>query len=198
MPLNLDPIDVKILKALVQDGRLSFRKIAGMTGVSTPTVEDRYRKMISMGLIKRVSALIDLSKVSDAVSAFVMMRARQKDIDDVLKTLESFEEVQSVFLTAGEANIIARVFTGSSKRFQEFMNKKLMSVPVDLISTHVITGTIKEDNVIPLIDGLAVSLHCDFCGVEIAGKPFIMNYSSGKRFFCCKTCSDSYREKYKI
>jgi len=36
MPLKLDELDVKILKALYDDGRKSYREIAKIIGVSAP------------------------------------------------------------------------------------------------------------------------------------------------------------------
>jgi DNA-binding Lrp family transcriptional regulator len=40
---KLDNIDIAIFKALIQDGRKSFRQIAREIKASTPTVEARFR-----------------------------------------------------------------------------------------------------------------------------------------------------------
>ena len=39
MPFQLDDYDVRILKALLRDGRKSFRAISHETGITTPTCE---------------------------------------------------------------------------------------------------------------------------------------------------------------
>jgi DNA-binding Lrp family transcriptional regulator len=41
MPFQLDNSDVSILKALLKDGRKSFREISRETGIMTPTVKAR-------------------------------------------------------------------------------------------------------------------------------------------------------------
>lgn len=59
MPLRLDDLDVAILESLIKDGRKSFRQIAREIGVSTPTVQAHYSRMINMGLIKGIIPYID-------------------------------------------------------------------------------------------------------------------------------------------
>jgi Lrp/AsnC family leucine-responsive transcriptional regulator len=63
LPVDLDDIDIAILKSLMEDGRKSFRAISREIKVSTPTVKSRYESLVNMGLIKAVKPEIDLSKV---------------------------------------------------------------------------------------------------------------------------------------
>ncbi len=42
MPFQLDDYDVAILKALMKEGRKSFRQISRETGITTPTVRARF------------------------------------------------------------------------------------------------------------------------------------------------------------
>jgi Lrp/AsnC family leucine-responsive transcriptional regulator len=63
MPLNLDDIDVSILKSLIEDGRKSFRQISRETGITTPTVKARYERLINVGFIKGVIPVFDFEKI---------------------------------------------------------------------------------------------------------------------------------------
>jgi Lrp/AsnC family leucine-responsive transcriptional regulator len=47
----------------MEDGRKSFRAISREIKVSTPTVKNRYERLVNIGLIKSVEPEIDLSKV---------------------------------------------------------------------------------------------------------------------------------------
>ncbi|MDG6991574.1 MAG: winged helix-turn-helix transcriptional regulator, partial [Nitrososphaerota archaeon] len=67
MPLKLDETDTSILKALMNDGRLSFRQIASQIGVTTPTVESRVKKMMESGVIKKIAPILDIDKVERGV-----------------------------------------------------------------------------------------------------------------------------------
>lgn len=65
MPHKLDDIDIGIVTSLQQDGRKSFRQISREIGVSTPTVQARYQRLVNIGLIKSISPIIDSTNIID-------------------------------------------------------------------------------------------------------------------------------------
>jgi DNA-binding Lrp family transcriptional regulator len=67
MPLKLDSYDVSILKALLKDGRKSFREISRETGITTPTVKSRFDRLVNVGFIKSVSPILDFNIVEEEV-----------------------------------------------------------------------------------------------------------------------------------
>ncbi len=196
MPLKLDEMDTAILRALMKDGRLSFRQIATQVGVTTPTVESRVKKMTESGVIKKIAPILDIDKVEKGVAALLMLKVNLAEVDQVLGKLAPLDEVRSIFLTTGGSNVIVRVATSSNEAFQEFLNKQVSSLAADVVSSEVITRTVKDEQGVALYGDMAVALVCDYCGGEIGGKPFTLNVDQGKRFFCCKTCLSSYKEKY--
>ena len=196
MPLKLDETDTSILKALMKDGRLSFRQIASQVGVTTPTVESRVRKMTESGVIKKIAPILDIDKVERGVSALLMMKAELSKVNSVLEKLTPLDEVRSIFLSSGQANVIVRVAASSNEALQNFLNEKVASLGVDVVSSEVIMRTVKDEQGVALYGEMAVALVCDYCGGEITGKPFTLNVEQGTRFFCCKTCLASYKEKY--
>jgi len=66
MPYELDDIDIGIITSLQEDGRKSFRQISRELNISTPTIQSRYQRLVSIGLIKSVSPIIDSSKINDS------------------------------------------------------------------------------------------------------------------------------------
>ena len=60
MPYKFDKVDSAILKVLMEDGRRSHRQIAKITGVSSPTVETRIRRMYETGLITKIIPRVSL------------------------------------------------------------------------------------------------------------------------------------------
>ena len=67
MPFQLDDYDVAILKALMKDGRKSFRQISRETGITTPTVRARFERLINVGFIKSVSPVFDFGVVEENI-----------------------------------------------------------------------------------------------------------------------------------
>jgi Lrp/AsnC family leucine-responsive transcriptional regulator len=64
MAVDLSDKDIAVLKALLRDGRKSFRQISKETGISTPTVKNRFSRLLNMGVIKSISPILDLDKIS--------------------------------------------------------------------------------------------------------------------------------------
>jgi DNA-binding Lrp family transcriptional regulator len=67
MPFQLDDYDVAILKALIKDGRKSFRQISRETDITTPTVRARFERLINVGFIKSVSPIFDFGVVEENI-----------------------------------------------------------------------------------------------------------------------------------
>jgi DNA-binding Lrp family transcriptional regulator len=59
MPYQLDDRDVSILKSLLKDGRKSFRQVSRETGLTTPTVKARFKRLVNVGFVKSVSPIFD-------------------------------------------------------------------------------------------------------------------------------------------
>lgn len=105
--------------------------------------------------------------------------------------------MRSVYLTTGESNLAVRVITDTAEGLQSFINEEIAKLPGTLtISTVVITRTVKDEQGVIIKPGLAIKLKCEFCGQEITGDPQMFKVGEQDRYFCCKTCLNSYKEKY--
>ncbi|MCH7647249.1 MAG: AsnC family transcriptional regulator [Thaumarchaeota archaeon] len=87
MPYELDDIDIGIVTSLQEDGRKSFRQISRELGISTPTVQARYQRLVNIGLIKSISPVIDSTNIID----------EQKE----LVHASDFDESHSIHLKSG-------------------------------------------------------------------------------------------------
>lgn len=180
----------------MKDGRLSFRQIATQVGVTTPTVESRVKRMTESGVIKKIAPILDIDKVEKGVAALLMLKVGLGKVNETLEKLTPLDEVRSIFLSTGSANMVVRVATSSNEAFQKFLDEQVAALGADVVSSEVITRTVKDEQGVALYGEMAVALVCDFCGGEISGKPFTFNVGEGKRFFCCRTCLSDYKAKY--
>ena len=81
MLVDLDGIDIAILKSLMENGRKSFRAISREIIISTPTVKSRYERLVNIGLIKSVKSEIDLSKVDKGKQSNVFEYETIKELE---------------------------------------------------------------------------------------------------------------------
>lgn len=194
----MDETDIAILQALIKDGRKPLRQISKLASVSTPTVESRIRRMYDAGLIKKIIPLLDMDKVENGILSNVILKVDYLKLEEVIKNLEQIEKVRSIYTVAGENNLIIKIFAQDVKELQDFLTKSIAKLDgVTVISNNIIAKVVKEEPAIILRPGLGVRVICDFCSREIKGKPETFRIKDSERFFCCKTCLSSYREKYK-
>jgi len=196
LPARLDETDVAIIKALMEDGRRSFRDIARVASVSTPTVESRVKRMFNMGIIRKIVPLLDPEKISEGVAAIINLKVETPELENFSKKLAEMEEVRNICVVTGESNLTIRVLVNDMKALQDFLTKELAKAPVKIVSTNVVTKTVKEEQGVIIRPGLGIRLNCDLCGREIEGNPETFRIGEQTRNFCCKTCLQSYKEKY--
>jgi len=143
--MRLDETDVKILKALAFDARLSSRQIAKQCDVSIGTVLSRMKRMEKEGIIKSYSALLDQEKIGyelTVVSEITVSKGRLLEMENEIARLPN---VCCVYDVTGltDAVIIAK-FKGREELSK--FTKRLLALPfVERTNTHVVLTTIKED-----------------------------------------------------
>jgi Lrp/AsnC family transcriptional regulator for asnA, asnC and gidA len=197
MSVKLDETDAGILKALMEDGRRSLREIARIVSVSTPTVESRLKRLFDMGVIRKISPLLDPDKIEHGVYVLINLKVDTSKLEDVSSRLAEMEEVRCVFMVTGECNLTVRVVADSMKSLQEFMTTKIAAFQgVQLVSSNVITKIVKEEQGVIIRPSLRVHLRCDYCNGKIEGEPHRLRVGERDRYFCCRVCLDSYKEKY--
>jgi len=86
MPHELDDIDIGIVTSLQEDGRKSFRQISRELGISTPTVQARYQRLVNIGLIKSISPIIDLTNIVNKRKGQLKTHGSHKSHDVNLKS----------------------------------------------------------------------------------------------------------------
>lgn len=198
MPVLLDRIDNAILQALMKDGRMSLRQIAKVVGVSAPTVELRFKRMLNMGFIKKIVPIFDTDKLELGISALLFLRVLASKALDVAKELSQIDEVRSVFTTSGDSNMVVKVVVDRLEALEALTRKKISVIEgVRSVSSQIITRTIKDEQNLILKPGVAINLTCNYCRGEIVKEPRMLRFGEYERYFCCGSCLTLYKEKYK-
>lgn len=198
MPYKFDRVDSAILQTLMEDGRRSHRQIAKITGVSSPTVEIRIRRMYETGLITKIIPRFNSDKIADGLTALITFQVNDNVLQDIATKFSHLEEVKSIFLVTGESNMMVRVVLSNAKDLQDFIsNRSKEFEELKVVSSRIVTKTIKDEQGIIIKNNLGITLSCDFCKADIAGKPVMLRVGQGERYFCCKVCREAYNKKYK-
>lgn len=127
----LSPIDVKILDALQDDGRITNQQLSERVGLSPSPCLRRVRALEEDGVIDRYVALVNPAAIGLNVTAFVRVRLERQD-DQRLKTFEdmiaSFPEVMECYLMTGDCDYQLRVLVPSLDAFEDFLRQRLTKI----------------------------------------------------------------------
>lgn len=143
--MGLDDVDVKILKALTADARLSSRQIAKQCGISIGTALSRIKRMEGEGIIKGYTALLDQEKLGYELTVVTEITVSKGRLLEMEKEIAHIPNVCCVYDLTGlaDAAIIAKF---KNREDLSKFTKHLLSLPyVERTNTHVVLTTIKED-----------------------------------------------------
>jgi DNA-binding Lrp family transcriptional regulator len=143
--MELDETDVKILKVLLSDSRLSSRQIAKQCDISIGTVLSRIRKMEHEGIITGYTALLDQEKLGYELTVVTEITVSKGRLLEMENEIARIPNVCGVYDLTGlsDAAIIAKF---KNREDLSKFTKKLLSLPfVERTNTHVVLTTIKED-----------------------------------------------------
>ena len=142
---TLDEIDIKILRKLISDARLSYRNIAEQIGVSPPTVLARVEKLEKNKIIKYYSALLDHEKLGYDLTAIIEVTALKNKVVEVERVLSKYENVCAIYDITGLTDMIIVAKFRNRKELSNFVKKELSIPSVQRTNTHLVFITVKED-----------------------------------------------------
>jgi len=122
---DLDPVDLRILALLLEDGRASATVIADKVGLSRPAVADRIEKLERHGVIRGYTVVADPKSVGKGVTAFVAAR-KAEGLDAKARKafvqLMASEQILEAHSVAGEDCYLLKVRTDDINSLSSVLN----------------------------------------------------------------------------
>jgi Lrp/AsnC family leucine-responsive transcriptional regulator len=129
---GLDRFDLKILAALAEDGRISWRDLAARIGLSlTPTLR-RVRRLETEGYIEGYGARLAEDRLGATISVFVSVTLSAQTEEAIRRFEQEIvraPEVMSCFLMTGGADYMLRVVAPDLAGYQSFLMNTLTRIP---------------------------------------------------------------------
>lgn len=132
MSKPLDRIDRKIMRALVEDGRLTNTQLAEIVGLSPAPCWQRVRRLESDGYIAGYTAVLDQSMLGVKETVLLEVTLDRHDDEAVAnfgKAMAALPEVMEVYLTTGEYDYFIKVAVEGTQGYADFLGKKLYKIP---------------------------------------------------------------------
>ncbi len=141
---KVDQLDLDILKELRQDGRQSYRKLAGKLNVATGTVQARIKRMEDSGIITGYHAGINFAKIGFNITAIIGVMGKQDVMRDLEQKLAKNKNVYGVYMVTGEYDILIAVKFKEIHDLNDFIRENFTKEGIDKTVTFLVLETFKE------------------------------------------------------
>jgi len=191
--VRLDALDIRIVRLLHEDARLSFREIAEKVGSTNPTVSARVKALEDIGLLRSYRAQVDHA-VLGTQSYVVSIRTHPPSVETAFMEVRSLRGATSLFLLPG-GQIVAHFHLRPPAHTLAQLHRDLARLP-GLISYDA-TEVLESQEGSPLEDiPENVEVPCHQCRGPIHGDPVKGRFGERVHVFCCRHCLGTFRERF--
>jgi Lrp/AsnC family transcriptional regulator, regulator for asnA, asnC and gidA len=118
---RLDDVDRALIEALQQNGRDSFRRIAGEVGVSEATIRSRYQRLCEDGIVQVTAVTNPLGLGFDAM-AMVGVRTSGPP-EDAAERIAQLDEADYVVVAAGQFDLLVELVCVDRRHLLDVTNR---------------------------------------------------------------------------
>lgn len=121
---TLDKIDLKILRIMQKNSKLTTKELALQVNLSTTPVFERLKRLESEGYIKKYVAILDAEKLNFGFVVFCSVKLRRMNRDiarDFTSMIQDIPEVTECYNISGEYDYLLKIHAPDMKYYQEFI-----------------------------------------------------------------------------
>jgi Lrp/AsnC family transcriptional regulator for asnA, asnC and gidA len=124
---QLDEADLRIIDALVLDGRANSRSMTSFTGLTEETIGSRIRSLVGRNIIA-ITAVFDWWAAGYHWDLFVAVRCEAGAVRSVVNALVPLDEVISISTLLGPIDLVLHVLCHDRQEFVGFLTSNLPQI----------------------------------------------------------------------
>jgi len=152
--MKLDDIDLRILAAVQQNGRITKLRLAELAGLSPTPCWLRLRKLEQAGLIQGYHARLAPRRIAPIATIIVevtLANHRQSDFDRFEQSIAATPEITACWSVGGGVDYFLKVMTRDIDAYQRLIDGMLTAnIGIDRYFTYIVTRSVKDDGAVPM------------------------------------------------
>ncbi len=152
--IQLDNIDLEILRLLQNDSQINNSELARRINLSQPATHKRIKRLHKLGVIQRHVALLNRELIGLDLVCFMQIRLRTHSKDALTNfqaTIEALTAVLECYHLTGEFDYLLKVVFKNRRELENFITSKLIPrSEVFQINTSIVLSEVKSTTVLPL------------------------------------------------
>ncbi len=141
----VDELEIKIVRALNQNSRKSFREIAKEIGTSAPVVISKIKRLEKMGAIKGYIPILDPEYFGYNLVAVVALRISHGKLIETQEKIAEDSQVFAIYDVTGDWDSIVIAHFKSREDLNKFIKNVLSLRYVDRTVTHIVLNVVKDE-----------------------------------------------------
>ena len=150
MTEKLDETDLKILRTLQKNAKLTTKELADAVHLTPTPVFERQKRLERQGYIKKYVAILDPDKLNQSLQVFCKVKLKQINheiADAFTRRIMRIPEVTECYNTSGNYDYLLKVRAADMKQYQEFVLNKLGEIEsLASIESTFVMSEIKKYN----------------------------------------------------
>ncbi len=147
----MDDIDIKIIKLLEENGRLSHEEISKLLHISRPAVHQRVGKLEKSGIIKGYRCIVDWRRLEQKIKALIFVKVKCQNFKEIVGRIVDMRipnvTIAECHRLAGEWCIMLKVRVSAPENITELIDEMVKIPEVHETSTTFILSTIYENGI---------------------------------------------------
>lgn len=126
-PVRLDAVDVRLLRLLVADARVSQRALARELHMSPPAIGERIARLERAGVIRGYTVDLDWSALGFTTQVYLAVTANTERAS-ILTQLHAIPEVEDIAVVTGSMDLLARVRVRDHNHLRELLFERIWRI----------------------------------------------------------------------
>lgn len=144
--MELDEVDIKVLKILQADGRTALSEIARRLDMGAATIHERAKALEAEGYIKEYRAVLDAELLGVDQVAFVRVDTEPGRSSEVAERLVEESLVQEIYEITGDEDLLLKARFAERSDLTSLLGDIGTYDGIKATSTDLALRTVKEDN----------------------------------------------------
>jgi len=153
MENKFDKIDLRILKILQENSKITNLDLSKKIGLSPAPTLERVKKLEQSGVIQSYHALVDTTAIGLSVKTFVLVSlAWQKEnaLNRFLDKIKQIEEITECYIVTGEADFLIKIVCKDIPTYEQLLFKTLSQIEeIERLKTLMTLSTVKDSKLLP-------------------------------------------------
>lgn len=153
MSEKLDKIDLKILKILQENSKITNLDLSKNIGLSPAPTLERVKKLEQSNIIQSYHAHVNAQTIGLNVKTFVLVSLAwqmQNALDRFVAKIQQIDEIVECYIITGEADFIMKIVCKDIPSYENLLFKTLSQIEeIERLKTLMTLSTIKDSKILP-------------------------------------------------